>query len=255
MASMTLSSGFDAVRLLLPAGTAGYVAELLGRWPCDLRLSRPRRSKLGDHRPPRGGRGPHRITVNDDLNPYALLTTLLHEFAHAAAWERWRHGRRRVRPHGPEWQEEFSRILGPVVAAGVLPDDVTVALGRAVRRPAAATCSARELAIALARYDAPGAWVFVADLPEGAVFRIDGGAVFRAGRWLRSRRQCFECRTGREYRVHGLARVTILEMSAGRRRRLVRGIPQERLALADDASGHGLDLPRVDRDLDLVARS
>jgi hypothetical protein len=251
---MAIPGGFDEVRRLLPAGTAGYVADLLGRWPCDLRLSRPRRSKLGDHRPPHRGRGPHRITVNDDLNPYALLTTLLHEFAHAATWERRPSGRRRGRPHGPEWQAEFARILGPVVAAGVLPDDVTTALQAAMRRPAAATCSDRQLARALARYDAPGSWVLVEDLPEGATFRIDGGAIFRAGRWLRTRRQCFECRTGREYRVHGLARVVIVARLPGGGR-LVRSVAQQRLPFADGLAGHGLDLPGVDRDLELVARS
>jgi hypothetical protein len=251
---MAIPRGFDEVRRLLPAGTAGYVEDLLGRWPCDLRLSRPRRSKLGDHRPPLRGRGPHRITVNDDLNPYALLTTLLHEFAHAATWERRPAVRRRVRPHGPEWQAEFARILAPVVSAGHLPDDVTAALEAAMRRPAAATCSDRQLARALSRYDAAGGWTFLEDLPDGATFRIDGGGTFRAGRWLRTRRQCFECRTGREYRVHGLARVAIVP-GLPRGGRLVRRVAQQRLPFADDLAGHGLDLPGVDRDLDLVARS
>lgn len=252
---MAIPRGFDEVRRLLPPGTAAYVAEVLGRWPCDLRLSRPRRSKLGDHRPPLRGRGAHRITVNDDLNPYALLTTLLHEIAHAATWERRAASRRRVRPHGPEWQAEFASILGPVVATGVLPGDVTAALEAAMRRPAAATCSDRQLARALARYDAPGGWVFVEDLPDGATFRIACGGSFRAGRRLRTRRQCFECRTGREYRVHGLARATIVAELPRRGRRRVRGVAQQRLPFADGLAGDGFHLPGIDRDLELVARS
>jgi hypothetical protein len=49
--------------------------------------------------------------------------------------------------------------------------------------------------------------VFVEALPAGAIFRIDDGTLFRAGPMLRTRRRCFECRSGREYRVHGLMRV------------------------------------------------
>ena len=71
----------------LPAGTATHVAELLGRLPVRLRIARPRRTKLGDHRPPGRGWTMHRISINDDLNPYAFLTTLLHEMERRGA--RW----------------------------------------------------------------------------------------------------------------------------------------------------------------------
>jgi len=204
------------LRPLLPAGTEAYVHDLLGRHRIDVRLSRPRRTKLGDHRPPGRGRTAHRITVNDDLNPYALLTTLLHEIAHAFTWERHRPARRRLRPHGSEWKREFEGVFGPLVSADVLPDDIATALSQSMRNPAAATCSDRDLLLALARYDRPDPnRVRVEELALGAIFRTDCGMLFHAGPKLRSRRQCFECRTGREYRVHGLARVELVTESPG----------------------------------------
>lgn len=204
------------LRPRLPAATADYVAEVLRLHPCEVRLSRPRRTKLGDHRPPGRGRSRHRITLNEDLNPYAFLTTLLHEVAHAATWERHRRRWRSPRPHGPEWQREFAALLEPVVVGDVLPADVREALEGTMQGAAAATCSDRRLAIALARYDAPRpGLVRVEDLEPGMVFRTDCGTVFRAGAIVRTRRQCFECRTGREYRVHGLARVEPLAGPAG----------------------------------------
>lgn len=212
---MTRARVFESWRPRLPAGAETYVAELLGRHPIEVWLSRPRRTKLGDHRPPGRGRPAHRITVNEDLNPYAFLTTLLHEIAHATTWERHRAGRRRVRPHGPEWKREFSSVLAPMVGTGILPPDVEEAIGRSLGNPAAATCSDRGLMLALGRYDhADHGRVFVEQLAAGTVFRVENGMVFRAGAWLRTRRQCFECRTGREYRVHGLARVEPLPASA-----------------------------------------
>ena len=193
------------VRPFLPPAAVAVVEPVLASFALDVRIARPRRTKLGDHRPPTGPARPHRISINSDLNPFAFLTTLLHEVAHAATWERHR-SRRRVRPHGPEWKREFESILAPVVTAGVLPDEIAAALARSMRDPAAATCSDRDLLLALARYDEPPAGrVRLEALPDGMFFRIDGGAAFRAGPLVRTRRRCFEVGTGCEYRVHGLA--------------------------------------------------
>jgi hypothetical protein len=205
-------SASEILRPYLPAAALDHVERAIAGLAVDLRVVRPRRTKLGDHRPPPAPLRPHRITVNADLNPYAFLTTLLHEVAHAATWERHR-PRRRLRPHGPEWKQEFSAVLAPVVAAGVFPDELAAAVTRSLRNPAAATCSDRELLLALARYDRPPEGrVRVEDLPDGAWFRIDGRHLFRAGRIVRTRRRCFEVGTGREYRVHGLAFVEPLPM-------------------------------------------
>ena len=199
------------LRPRLPAATADYVAEVLGRHPCEVRVVPRRRTKLGDHRPPGRSRAGHVITLNDDLNPYAFLTTLLHEVAHVATWERHRRRWRPPRPHGPEGQRDFATLLGPVVTGDSLPDDVREALSAALCGPAAASCSDRRLALALARYDPPRpGFVRVEDVAPGTVFRTECGTVFRAGPIIRTRRQCFECRTGAEYRVHRLARVVPL---------------------------------------------
>ena len=212
----------EIVRPYLPVAAVDHVARLLEGLAVDLRVVRPRRSKLGDHRPPPAPLRPHRITVNADLNPYAFLTTLLHEVAHAATWERHRGGflrRRRLRPHGPEWKQEFSWVLAPVVEAGVFPDDVATAVARSLQNPAAATCSDRDLLLALARYDQPPEGrVRVEQLVEGTWFRIDGRHAFRAGRLVRTRRQCFAAGSGREYRVHGLLFVEPLAEEPTRRR-------------------------------------
>jgi hypothetical protein len=91
----------------------------------------------------------------------------------------------------------------------VRPDDIDAALRRAMLNPAAATCSDRDLMLALARYDAidPGL-VFVESLTAGTIFRTDGGRLFCLGPKLRSRYRCIEQPTGREYRMHPLCRVS-----------------------------------------------
>lgn len=209
LAAMTTPRRPDHLMPLLPP-QCGFVVDLIDRrLDCDIIVTRPRRTKLGDHRPPGRDRPRHRITINNDLNPYAFLTTLLHELAHATTWERHRSRRFRLRPHGPEWQAEFATLLAPVVDSGVLPADVTAALLRGMRAPRASSCSDRNLVLALARYDRPRPHlVRVEELDAGTVFRLDDDrGVFRAGRLLRTRRTCFDIRTGQEYRIHGLALV------------------------------------------------
>jgi hypothetical protein len=206
----------------LPAGLLPHVAPLIAGHRVTVRLSRPRRSKLGDHRPPGRGIRHHRITVNDNLNPYAFLTTLLHEIAHVTTWEKLRFRVRRYPPHGREWKREFAKILEPAVVGGMLPDDITAALAAYMQNPAAASCSDRGLMLALARYDhGTDDRPRLEELEAGAVFRVDNGLVFRLHRRLRSRYQCYELSSGREYRVHGLCRVDpVLEPPRGPRRKV-----------------------------------
>jgi SprT protein len=198
----------DRLSAQLPESARHYVAGLLGEHRVAVRLTRPRRTKLGDHRGPSRGLDHHRITVNDDLNPYAFLMTLLHEIAHMTTWEKLRLRVRRYPPHGREWKREFERILVPVVSRGILPADIEQAVAASMQNPAAATCSDRRLLMALSRYDRdePGRRR-LEELPAGSIFRVDNGQMFRLGPRLRSRYQCFELPSGREYRVHSLTRV------------------------------------------------
>ena len=95
------------------------------------------------------------------------------------------------------------------MTTAVLPHDVRQALARSRARPRAATCSDRDLLLALSRHDRDaGGRVFVEAVAIGTLFRVDDGTVFLAGPMLRTRRRCFGWPDGQEYRVHGLARVT-----------------------------------------------
>jgi SprT protein len=204
-------SAADVVRPHLPTECIAYVDDLLNDHSVVVRLSRRRATKLGDHRPPSRAVPWHRISINEDLNPYAFLVTLLHEVAHMTTHAKHRKCRR-LRPHGPEWQGEFAGIMRPVVAGGYVPGDVTAALQRSLARPKAATCSDRELLLSLARYDhADPAAARVEDLAPGTVFRLENGRRFCRGHRVRTRFRCIEIGTGHEYRVHGLVRVTVLE--------------------------------------------
>ena len=103
-----LETEFEAVRNHLPPSTWKYVSNLLLEYPVVVRVVPHRATKLGDYRPPRLDECCHRITVNDDLNIYAFLVTLLHELAHlrVAACMLWN------QETSPAWSRMEERIRG-----------------------------------------------------------------------------------------------------------------------------------------------
>ena len=82
---------FSTIQPLLPTGD---VLPLIEAWTApydfDLKITRPRKSKLGDFRPPKPGKRSS-ITMNEDLGPYQFLTTFVHELAHLIIWEKYGH--------------------------------------------------------------------------------------------------------------------------------------------------------------------
>ena len=91
----------------LPEDSWRHIQGWMAPHACGIRLTRPRRTKLGDFRPARPGQ-PALITLNSDLAPYQLLLTLTHEIAHLETWPK---RKRRTKPHGPEWRQRFGELL------------------------------------------------------------------------------------------------------------------------------------------------
>jgi len=210
---MSPPDNFPVVAAQLPVGVTEYVCEIYRQYPVELRLVPRRATKLGDHRPPTPAVPWHRITINEDLNPQAFCVTLPHEFAHLVTHVKHAGHRRRLQPHGREWQQRFTAILQPVIDKKLLPEDVLAALSRIIVKPRAATCSDRRLLLVLSRYDMGGEhFCRVEELCPGSLFETESGRRFLLGNRLRSRYRCIESTTGVEYRVHGLARVTRVDL-------------------------------------------
>ena len=100
----------------LPAAALAYCAALWEQHQFELRVVRPRRTRLGDFT-----KKPHerpRITINSNLNPYSFLITYLHEVAHHIVYSvRYK---KKIAPHGPEWKQAFRELLLPVLSPCLL---------------------------------------------------------------------------------------------------------------------------------------
>jgi hypothetical protein len=188
----------------LPDTSLRYVVDLLACQPVALEITPPRKTRLGYYRPPSAGRRWHQISINSNLNPYAFLVTLLHEIAHLHVAIT---ASRRVAPHGKEWKRAYGQLLTPVVEEHDLPEDVAEAVAAMMHNPRASSCADRRLLATLTRYDDDASDVVrLDDLPDGSLFRLASGRLFRHKRRLRTWHLCEEVGTRRAFRVRGSSR-------------------------------------------------
>jgi len=194
----------------VPAATVKLCAGWIVEKNIHLRITRGRATKYGDYKPLEPGQG-HHISVNHDLNPYSFLITFTHEVAHLHAFIKYKH---RHEPHGKEWKHEFRLLLNELILLNVFPEDIKSALLNYVRNPAASSCNDHQLHRVLKRYDKQGEKpvIHLEDLDQGTEFSIhqsSSGLIFRKGEKRRTRYNCIEVKTQREYLVSGIAEVVV----------------------------------------------
>ena len=102
----------------VPSGTEHLCAQWLVENHVQLKISAPRKTRLGDFRPSHR-HFPHRISVNGDLDSLHFLVTFTHEVAHVINWDR---HMRKVAPHGKEWKDIYSQLLQNLIALNVLDE-------------------------------------------------------------------------------------------------------------------------------------
>lgn len=204
----TSSNSFNTLERYLPEGSLELLKPLLARYPLQLTISKPRKTKFGDYRFP-SGKNSHRISVNGNLNRYSFLITFLHEYAHLLAFDKFG---RKIKPHGEEWQHCFKELSAPFLEAQVFPIQLERAFRQSLARGHASSATDLQLLRVLKEYDAEDQnedLTFVENLKQGELFSLNG-KVFRRGLKSRKRFRCKEIKSGKEYMVHPLAEVSRL---------------------------------------------
>lgn len=193
----------------IPEKAVEPIAEWIYRFDFKLKIKRSRSTKYGDYRPPLKGLN-HQITVNNDLNRYAFLVTLVHEIAHLSNWNKFGE---KVKPHGEEWKAEFRMLMRPFLDEHIFPADVIATLNSYLRNPSASSCTDLNLQRVLKKYNTRADAVYLEQLPEGSLFRTPNNKFFRKGKRIRKRYLCDEVRTKRQYLFSPVAEVIIVRLS------------------------------------------
>ncbi|WP_198139796.1 sprT domain-containing protein [Pedobacter sp. BAL39] len=195
----------DVLAQYMPAPAAPVIAKWIDYFQCEFKISKGRVTKLGDYRHPYKGMG-HKISVNNDMNPYSFLVTTVHEFAHLLTWN---DHKNKVKPHGSEWKHNFKRMMAPFLEQEIFPADVKAAIVRYLGNPSAASCTDLTLSRALKKYDAEKKEIRLEELPLHAVFTIKDGRQFKKGEKLRKRYRCQCLDNGNIYLFNPLAEVIL----------------------------------------------
>jgi len=201
-----VSINFKILQKYIPKESLPIVQKWFDQCDFQLRIPKKRITKFGDFRASTGQQ-PCRISVNSDLNQYAFLITLTHEFAHLLVWLQHRH---KVKAHGIEWKMEFAALMDVLLIKNIFPQHLKVVLQKHMANPPASSARDINLINELKKYDAPTNTVQLADLDEETTFLLNDKRIFIKGKKRRTRYICKEISSKREYLIHGVAEVELL---------------------------------------------
>lgn len=191
----------------IPERSVDIIAEWVYRYDFKLKIKKSRSTKLGDYRPPMKGTN-HLITINNDLNVYSFLITLIHEIAHLSNWEKHKN---RVKPHGEEWKHEFKILMSEFLKEEFFTPDIVLALTNYMKNPAASSCSDIDLLRVLKKYDPKKDFVLLEEIEINTIFKISTGRYFIKGEKIRKRYKCKEVKTNRQYLFNPLSEVFLIK--------------------------------------------
>ncbi|MEJ6737082.1 MAG: sprT domain-containing protein [Flavobacteriales bacterium] len=201
-----MAINFEILQNYVPEESMPILEKWFSQREFELKITGKRVTKFGDFR---GSINhlPNRISVNSNLNQYAFLITLTHEFAHLLVWDE---HKQKVKAHGTEWKMEFATLMDVLLVRNIFPEHLKMVLQQHLINPPASSARDINLIAELKKYDAPSNTIQLAEIEEDTAFLLNGKRIFIKGKKRRTRYICKEVSTKREYLIHGVAEVEII---------------------------------------------
>lgn len=188
----------------IPENSAGLVEEILKNHPIHIKIVNNRATKHGDFK--RKLNGDFQITLNNTLNQYQFLFTLVHELAHWVTFKK----HRKVKPHGVEWKQNFQHLMLPFLQPTIYPSHLLPYLANYLKNPKASTGADVNLTRALNEYNEKTGKSFIFELENGSFFSFNNKA-FKKGEKRRTRFECVEMASKKVYLFNSNAEVEPLK--------------------------------------------
>jgi len=187
----------------IPLASVAMVLDLLKQYPCKLKIVNNRKTKHGDFRKLPSGQ--YQITINNDLNQYRFLLTLIHEISHLVTHQR----NGRVKPHGLAWKRNFQHLMLPFINPKIYTNEILPFLANYLKNPKASTDTDIHLSLALKQYDEKNGNNYIFEVPIKSKF-IHNKRIFERGDKRRTRYECVEVKTKKRYLFHQNAEVQLV---------------------------------------------
>ena len=186
----------------IPENAINLAQSLVELHDINLKIVNQRQTKHGDFR--QLTKGKSQITINNNLNQYQFLLTLIHEIAHHVTFKKYG----RVQPHGKEWKQQFQHLMLPFLQSTIYPSDMLGPLAQYLKNPKASTDSDVKLSLALRENIAEIGKSFIFELPVNSTF-IFRDKLYRKGNKRRTRFECIQLETNRVYLFNQNAEVIL----------------------------------------------
>ncbi len=187
----------------IPQKAIPFVIFLIEEHSFELKIVNERATKHGDFRKLPNGK--FQITINNNLNQHQFLLTLIHEIAHHVAHEKFG----RIQAHGKEWKTVFQHLMLPFLHPEIYPKEMLGYLANYLKNPKASTDSDSKLSLALRGNSAENGKNFVFQIPIGGLF-IFKNTIYKRGNKRRTRIECQNIKTKKNYLFHQNAEVTFV---------------------------------------------
>ena len=168
-----------------------------------IKLSKPRKSKLGDFIAQKNGETS--ISIKNDLKPDTSLVNLLHDTSnnHVHCLDT-----KIAKAHGEQWKNRFKNLISPFLDKDIFSTNVQLALKNQIASPKASCGASVELMKAFNPELETGNTI--EKLPFGCHFQLKNGKKFRLGVKRKTRYECSELSSGIIFTIHPLVEVKLI---------------------------------------------
>ena len=188
----------------IPEKAIPFVQFLIDEHHFTLKIVNQRATKHGDFRKLPNGK--FQITVNNNLNKFQFLLTLVHEIAHHVTHQKFG----RVQPHGKEWKTVFQHLMLPFLKPEIYPKEILPYLANYLKNPKASTDADVNLSLVLKGCVAEAGKNFIFEIPNGSFFEFKN-TLYKRGNKRRTRFECLNMNNKKIYLFNQNAEIKLVK--------------------------------------------